>query len=204
MNPCAMLLRGLTVPIGVSRKILRQWRASAKRRRCIADPLAVLHDPCRINNHREREAIQIGRGTHVLATLQTLPHGGAITIGQDAYLGENSYIWSSQSIRIGDRVLISHGVNIHDNISHPISAKARHKHFTGMVSGEDFSQLEGVSSAPIDIGDDAWIGFNATILKGVTIGRGAIVGASTLVTCDVPDWVIVAGNPARIIGQSKK
>jgi len=49
------------------------------------------------------------------------------------------------------------------------------------------------------IEDDAWIGFKATILKGVHIGRGAIVAAGSVVTHDVPAWTIVAGNPARVV-----
>ena len=47
--------------------------------------------------------------------------------------------------------------------------------------------------------DDAWIGFNSIILKGVTVGRGAVVGAGSVVTNDVPDHTVVAGNPARVI-----
>ena len=52
---------------------------------------------------------------------------------------------------------------------------------------------------PIVIKDKAWIGFNSIILKGVTIGEGAIVGAGSVVTKDVPPYTIVAGNPARIV-----
>ena len=51
----------------------------------------------------------------------------------------------------------------------------------------------------IIIEDDAWIGFNAIITKGVRIGKGAIVGAGTIITEDVPDFAIVVGNPAKII-----
>jgi maltose O-acetyltransferase len=64
-------------------------------------------------------------------------------------------------------------------------------------------KLEEVASAPIVIEDDAWIGFNSTILKGVTIGRGAVVGAATVVTKDIPAYAIVAGNPAKIIGHAR-
>jgi acetyltransferase-like isoleucine patch superfamily enzyme len=60
--------------------------------------------------------------------------------------------------------------------------------------------MSGVGMSPIVIEDDVWIGFNATVLKGVTIGRGAIIGASTVVTKDVPPYAIVVGNPQRQIG----
>jgi len=55
------------------------------------------------------------------------------------------------------------------------------------------------SSAPIIISDNVWIGERATILKGVSIGQGAIVAMGSVVTKDVPDYSIVAGNPARIV-----
>ncbi len=57
--------------------------------------------------------------------------------------------------------------------------------------------------APVVIEDDAWIGFNAVVLKGVRIGRGAIVGSATVVTKDVPPYSVVVGNPAREIGQAR-
>lgn len=56
-----------------------------------------------------------------------------------------------------------------------------------------------VKSKPIKICDDAWIGMNCIILKGVTIGEGAIVGAGSVVTKDVPAWTVVAGNPAKVV-----
>jgi acetyltransferase-like isoleucine patch superfamily enzyme len=56
-----------------------------------------------------------------------------------------------------------------------------------------------IGASPIIIEDDAWIGFNSIILKGVTIGKGSIVGAGSVVTKSVPPWTIVGGNPAKII-----
>lgn len=58
-----------------------------------------------------------------------------------------------------------------------------------------------VKTKPVKICDDAWIGMNVIILKGVTIGEGAIVGAGSVVTRDVPSWTIVAGNPAQVVKQ---
>ena len=56
-----------------------------------------------------------------------------------------------------------------------------------------------VSCATVIIGNKSWIGFNSIILKGITIGEGAIIGAGSVVTKDVPPWTIVAGNPMRTI-----
>ena len=58
-----------------------------------------------------------------------------------------------------------------------------------------------MATAPIRICDYAWLGFDVVVLKGVTIGEGAIVGARAVVTKDVPPWTIAAGNPARVVKQ---
>jgi acetyltransferase-like isoleucine patch superfamily enzyme len=60
-----------------------------------------------------------------------------------------------------------------------------------------------VEERPVVIEDDVWIGFGSAVLKGVTIGRGAVVAAMSVVTKDVPAYTIVAGNPAREIGRSE-
>lgn len=65
-----------------------------------------------------------------------------------------------------------------------------------MVHG---NQREVFITSPIIIKDHAWISFNAIILKGVTIGKSAIVTAGAVVTKDVPDFTVVAGNPAKIV-----
>jgi len=57
------------------------------------------------------------------------------------------------------------------------------------------------SRGPVVIGDDVWIGAGATILDGVRVGRGAIVGAGAVVTRDVPDFAVVTGVPAKVVSQ---
>ncbi len=145
----------------------------------------------------------IGDNTQILGQIVVLAHGGSIQLGAWCFVGENSRIWSGQSIRIGDRVLISHGVNIHDTISHSLSADSRHKHLIQIVSKghpKQFSDLP--SQAPIIIEDDVWLGFNSVVLRGVTIGKGSIVGAASVVTKNVEPFSIVVGNPARVVGRS--
>jgi acetyltransferase-like isoleucine patch superfamily enzyme len=152
-----------------------------------------------INLQKISSSIKIDRGTHILGELLTFAHAGSIQIGEFCYVGENSRIWSAQNITIGDRVLISHNVNIHDTNGHPINALKRHEHSMQIfTSGHPSTELD-ILSEPILIEDDVWIGFSSTILKGVKIGKGSIIGASSVVTKDVPPDTVVAGNPARII-----
>jgi len=160
----------------------------------------------KIHSRRERGAIRIGDCGVVRGELLVFPHGGSIRIGDWVYVGPGSKIWSSSEggIVIGNRVLISHNVNIHDTDAHPIDAKRRFDQTGAILTTGHPPQIEGIIARPVVIGDDAWIGFNASILKGVTIGEGAVVGACSVVTRDVPPYSIVVGNPARIVNTSAR
>lgn len=75
-----------------------------------------------------------------------------------------------------------------------------------IIWGRDHGMKMGIpmkkqphNRAPIIIKDDVWIGANAIILKGITIGKGAVIGAGSVVTKDVPDYAIVVGNPAKVV-----
>lgn len=172
---------------------------------CEIGDQSKLYESCLIDNFKNtKNAIQIGSETHIRAQLLIFPNGGHISIGNQCYVGEGSRIWSMDSIIIGDRVLISHNVNIHDNSAHSISARERNLHFLEIIHKGHPERLSGVSSTPIRIEDDVWIGFNSSILQGVTIGEGAIIGAQSVVVHDVPPYHIVMGNPARIIGKSTR
>ncbi|MCT7983614.1 acyltransferase [Laspinema sp. A4] len=160
---------------------------------------AVLYSSSKIlNNLGQTDAIQMGSFTHIKGELLTFAHAGSIKIGQYCFIGEDTRIWSAKSILIGDRVLISHNVNIFDNATHPISAKLRHEQFKQIITSGHPKGID-LQEKPIVISDDVLIGCMSIILAGVTIGEGAIVGAGSVVTKDVPPWTIVAGNPARII-----
>lgn len=110
--------------------------------------------------------------------------------GEQIYIGDNSFINFNVSmidlgkIKIGNRVLIGPGTGIFTAI-HPIDPEVR---ATGIEKGVD-----------ITIEDDVRIGGNATILPGIKIGRGAIIGAGSVVTKDIPEMTIAAGNPAKVI-----
>jgi hypothetical protein len=82
--------------------------------------------------------------------------------------------------------------------NHPTDRLSQHPYFFNTKLG--MSDDETMPFMPLEISDDVWIGANAMVLPGCSrIGRGAIVGAGAVVTRDVPDYAVVAGNPARII-----
>jgi acetyltransferase-like isoleucine patch superfamily enzyme len=159
---------------------------------------ARLIDSGRIYNLRgDRNAVRVGTGSVIAGHLLTFAHGGRIAIGSWCYVGANSRIWSAASIDIGDRVLISHNVNIHDCDSHPREPELRHRQFVAIATSGHPRELDGVAAAPIRIEDDAWIGFNVIILKGVTVGARSIIAAGSIVTDDVPPNSIVIGTTTR-------
>ena len=122
-------------------------------------------------------------------------NNATISIGKRVFM--NASLIAAQSIEIGDDVLVSWGVTIVDHNSHAISFSERSQDVVNWRLGK--KDWTNVKIAPIKISNKVWIGFDSIILKGVTIGEGAIVGAGSVVTKDVPAWTIVAGNPARVI-----
>lgn len=164
---------------------------------------ATLAPEAVIDNIRGRpEFITIGRNSCCRGRLLTYGHGGRITIGDWCYVGVRTEIWSMESIQIGNRVLIAHGVNIHDGTAHSLDPAERHAHFRNIIEKghpTDAAQLPGVLSSPIIIEDDVWISFGVTILRGVRIGAGSVVAAGSLVTDDVPPGVIYRNSVTPVI-----
>jgi acetyltransferase-like isoleucine patch superfamily enzyme len=105
--------------------------------------------------------------------------------------------------------MLSWNVTVIDSNSHSIDPNIRMNDAFDWLVGMETNRMghykdwSCVQSAPIHINDGAWIGFGSTIMKGVTIGEGAVVGSNSVVTKDVPPGAIVAGNPARIVGQAR-
>jgi acetyltransferase-like isoleucine patch superfamily enzyme len=152
------------------------------------------------NLSQSKNLIIIGKDSVIRGELIIFAHSGKISIGEGCYVGDETRIWSSESIDIGNRVYISHNVNIHDTNSHSINAELRSQHFYAIMStGHPKENIFDIKASPVVIDDDVWIGFNSTILKGVKIGKGSVIAACSVVTKDVPPNVIVAGNPAKIV-----
>ena len=140
--------------------------------------------------------LSIGRGSIVEATIAFDRPGGVVRIGERTFVGA-SLLVCAEGIEVGDDVLISWGCTIVDHDSHALAWKDRSQDVERWFNGQ--KEWATVRRAAVHIGNKAWIGFNASILKGVKIGEGAVVGAGSVVTRDVPPFTLVAGNPAQIL-----
>ncbi len=150
-----------------------------------------------VNHSAETSAIEVRARAVCRGLLRIEKFGaGRITLGSDSYIGDDCLLSSAAGIDIGAHALIAHGVQIFDNDSHPLDSAAR---LADYASVRRQSARAVIASVPVAIGEHAWIGFNAIIVKGVTVGRNAIVAAGSVVTRDVPEAVVVAGNPAVVV-----
>jgi len=143
------------------------------------------------------------RGGRVRIGAQTITHcridfdgPGVVTIGNRCYIGA-SHLVCRAAISIGDDTIVSWGVTIVDHDSHSIEWRDRQHDVADWAKGQ--KRWDSVKIDPVELGDRVWVGFGATILKGVTIGDGAVIAAQSVVTADVPPDVLVAGVPARVV-----
>lgn len=144
-------------------------------------PVVMGHLRIRIGHNVQ----MFGTTTLVAARLARNP---VLEIGDFSYTGYGVGITVGEKVTIGKHVRIANRVVIAGDDGHPLDPIARRT-------------TPGSGTGSIVIDDDAWIGEAAVILKNVTIGEGAVVGAGAVVTGDVPPRCVVAGNPARVVKQ---
>jgi len=115
--------------------------------------------------------------------------------GSPLWISPRAYfdVGAPGAIELGDRCVVSHGVRL---LTHDFSLDRAAE----FLVGERSDNLEFVRMAPIRIGARSFVGMGAIVLPGVNIGDGAIIGAGSVVTRDVPAGTIFAGNPARLLG----
>ena len=130
--------------------------------------------------------------------LEVRTRDGVIEIGERAYIGDDCIVSCATSVAIGAYVLLGHGVQIFDNDSHPLDPEARAEDWHAILTG---GRRPPIDAAPVRIENHAWVGAGSFVLKGVTIGAGAVVGAGSVVTKDVPAGGVAMGNPARVMEQ---
>ena len=132
---------------------------------------------------RLAEESTVRMGTDVLLAHDVQLHlrdrGALIEIGDGTFVNHRTEVVAHERVRLGRDCLLAWDVLVLDSDSHSVDG--------------------GPRSAPVTIGDRVWIGCRATVLKGVTIGDGAVVAACSVVVSDVPARALVAGNPARVV-----
>ena len=145
------------------------------------------------NRYLKNAKFNVGHGSSVHSTIVFEKEGAQLIVGKNTYVG-GATISCAQKISIGNNVQIAWGVVLIDHNSHSLDYRVRRNDLPDQKNGnKDWNQ---VSIKNIDIEDDVWIGLNSIVMKGVKIGRGAIIGAGSVVTKDVLEMTVVAGNPA--------
>jgi len=131
-------------------------------------------------------AIRFGRFVWVGAGTKIRCHEGVVEIGAKTVIGQDCTISAYQLVRIGEQCVIADRVMFID-FDHTV------------VDPETPIRLQGIYKRDVVVGSNVWIGYGAQILRGVTIGDNAVIGASAVVTRDIPANAVVAGSPARVV-----
>jgi len=156
----------------------------------------LIHRPAHIRGKRWIDfgtQLTTGRGLRIDAFGSENTEGKLVRFGENVSINDYVHIGAIQSVVIGDRVLIGSKVLITD-----------HNHGSYGMLGEHSDPrvpplLRQLSSAPVAIEEDVWIGEFVSILPGVRIGKGSIIGTLSTVSRDIPPYCVAAGSPARIL-----
>lgn len=161
-------------------------------------------------NVNSKNPIKIGNNCMLNCDFIFESEKGEIEIGDRTFINGGTSLISRSKIKIGNDVTIAWGCTLYDHNSHSLDWQERQKDLEQQLNdynnGLNFiknKNWETVKSRPITIEDKVWIGFDCTILNGVNIGEGAIVGAKSVVRENVEPYTIVAGNPAVVIKKLK-
>ena len=188
------------------------YRVARKYPNISIHPDAILLKTCRFRFESLDSAnkVSIGSNSMIGALFVFESNQGEIHIGDNTFINGGTRLISRSSIKIGNGVTIAWDCIFYDHNSHSLDYLERIKDIqnqnkdyrsnSSLLRSKDWSV---VKSSPISIENNAWIGFGAVILNGVTIGEGAIVGALSVVRNDVEPWTVVAGNPAVVIKRLK-
>ena len=134
--------------------------------------------------------LHVGRGTRLWAI-------GKIHIGSHVYIGKQVHI--EANCDIGDYCLFANRVSIIGRHDHDFSAVGFPMRYAPWIGSSRFPSPHVETKAVIE--SDVWLGYGVTVLTGTTVGRGSVVAAGSLVTKDIPPYSIVAGVPAKVVGQ---
>jgi acetyltransferase-like isoleucine patch superfamily enzyme len=145
----------------------------------------------------EGAKLRIGHHSIFLSSVAYERPNAEFSVGDYTQMGGGGVISTASSVAIGSHVLIAWNVQFSDHNSHALDVVSRVKDTVDWYEGK--KDWSSVRIEPIIVEDYVWIGFQSIILRGVTIGRGAVVAAGSVVTRSVEPFTVVGGNPARLI-----
>lgn len=154
-----------------------------------------------------RPYVQVGEYSHIGGTYVFERGIGSVTIGDRSSIGSGCKFICAQEegIHIGNNVMLSWDCTLMDSNAHSLDPDIRANDAYDWKAGVDAGRMGAykdwsqVASGPIHIEDNVWVGFECAILKGVRIGKGAVIGARSMVTRDVAPYCVYAGSPARFV-----
>jgi acetyltransferase-like isoleucine patch superfamily enzyme len=148
-------------------------------------------------NAGSKDQIQLGASVICRGILRTFERG-TLVIRDHVYIGDDCLISCSERVEIGAWAGLGHGVQIFDSDTHPMDSGLR-KLDLMTIYGLRSDPRPNIPTGRVVIGELAVLGANAIVLKGVHVGEGSIVAPGALVTGNVDDYTLVAGNPARLV-----
>jgi len=169
-------------------------RAQIKAHDLVIGPQCFIDDYVTIYAHPDGGSIRLGRGVHLYrGTIIEVGAGGSVTIGDDTHIQSSCNIKGflgsthiGRNVQIAPHCVLSPYEHGFDDVESPIRAQPI------------------TTSGDIVLEDDAWLGASVMVLDGVTIGKGAVIGAGAVVTKDIPPYSVAVGVPARVVRQRGK
>jgi acetyltransferase-like isoleucine patch superfamily enzyme len=183
------------------RPLAWDWFAGVVPATVAVHPSAYIESTYSFQRYRSElvPGIVCGRGSATYhGTMFDVGPAGRVRIGELTMLNAARIICDTE-MAIGDRVLVSWDVVIMDSERRPAELRLRLAELRAVATRTPRRLESADGCRPVRIEDDVWIGFGACILPGVTVGRGSVVGARSVVGGDVPPFTVVAGNPARVV-----
>jgi len=183
------------------RRLEWDWYPGTVPENVVLDDTAYLETTYSFQLFRSRApgAVQIGRGSSVyLGVMFDLGPNARVKLGEYVLMNGARIICDSE-ITIGDYSLISWNVVLMDNYRLPLDPAKRRAVLEHVPESSPRRAAADVVALPIRIGTNVWIGFDCCVLPGVIVGDGAVIGARSVVTQNVPAYTVVAGNPARVV-----
>ncbi|HEX8099548.1 MAG TPA: acyltransferase [Actinomycetota bacterium] len=164
------------------------WFFKVRNRHIVTRGFVFLDRGCEVYCRRGLGRMELGRWVHIGRRSAIRCHEGFLRVGDKVVFGSGDCVNCYLDVEIGRDCILADHVYIGD-----------FDHRFGDRSVP--IRKQGIATAPVRIEDDCWIGVNVSVMRGVCIGRGSVIGANSVVTRDVPAYSVAGGSPARVLKQ---